>query len=174
MAHQDLQICSGDTIGVSIQGIPRPTNGVVNGNVPPRSSESRVKVVGPRIVCRLHGGDGGFARSGIGHTLQTDGHPAVKRQIGIDGKKEGVDAIGCGGSQGGIVKGGGGIDIGWIHCVSRDRGHKIVFVVHGDVIAGAAVAREVDDTQCPDEDTDVFINDFFFKTIVLGKGEGGA
>ena len=49
LADQDLQICSGDTIGVSIQGIPRPTNGVVNGNVPPRSSESRVKVVGPRM-----------------------------------------------------------------------------------------------------------------------------
>jgi hypothetical protein len=111
-----------------------------------------------------------FTCSGIGHPFKADGDPTVERKVGVYREQDAVDAIGGGGSQRGIVKVGGGVDVGRIDRISGNRRHKVVRIGHGHIQPRATVSTEVYRTECAYEYTDIFVDYLFLKSIALGIG----
>ena len=174
LSGEDLEVGSGHTIGIAIQGVPGATHGVVDGDVAPGKTGTRIEVGRPGIQA---GGDRAhrrFTGHGIGRALQTDGDPAVVGEVRIDGEEQAVDAVGSGASEDGVVKIRRRVDIGGVVGIPGDGRQEVILILHRDVHPGAAVSREVGDAEGTDEHADVFADDFDFDAVVLSmQGRGG-
>ena len=156
LADEHFQVFTGDTVGITVQGIPSATDEVIDDNAGSGKTRSRIEVGHPGVACSLYRSNGGFSGQCVRHTFETDGHPAVIGQVGIDREEQAVDAVrGCG-AQCGLIEGGRRIDVGRIVLVTGNGGHEVRLVVHGDVDPGAGETREVGYAQCADEWSDVF------------------
>ena len=117
LADQHFQVVSCNAIGISVEGIPRTSDRVVNDNVASGEAAAKIKIGGPGIGCGLDRGYGRLTDGGIGRALQSDGDPAVIDQVGIYGKQKAVDPVRCRSPQSRMVKCSGGIDVSGVHCI---------------------------------------------------------
>ena len=68
LTGQDLEVGASDAIGVTIQGIPRSTDDVIDDNALTGQSSTRVEIGKPRIRRGLNSRHVGFSREGIRRT----------------------------------------------------------------------------------------------------------
>ena len=118
LADQDLQIGTGNAVGIAVQGIPCASDHVINCDVVAGQSAARVEVGHPGVVRGLDRADARFADGRIGHTFKTDGDPAVISEVGVDREQQAVDAIRSAGTEGGVVEIRGRVDVGRIQGVT--------------------------------------------------------
>ena len=176
LADQDLEIRTGNAVGVPVEGVPGAANHVVDFDVSAGQSAARVEVGHPRVVCGLDRADGGLANGGIRHAFEADGHPAVIGEIRVDREQQAVDAVRGAGTQRGMVEVRRRVDVRRIQRVTGHGGHEVVLVVHDDIEPGAAVARQVGDAQGANQHADVLRHDLGRDFVAFGgrRGDHGA
>ena len=117
----------------------------------------------------MNGGHRGFTCSGVGHAFETDGDPAVVYEVWINGEEQAVDPVWSRCAERRVIEARGRVDVGGVGLITGNRRHKVVRVLHVDVVTGTAVTGQVHNAEGTDQDAYVCANYFFLKTVILAK-----
>ena len=172
LTGQHLQVVSGHTVGVSVQGIPCTTDAVIDGDVATRKTSTRIEVGEPGVVVGLHRAHVGFTRQRVRRALQTNGHPRVVSEVRVHREQQAVDAVRNPSTKRSMVEVRRRIDERGIRGITRHGGQEVVRTVHGDINMSGAVSRQVDNTEGTGQDADVLVDDFQLDVIPLRSRSG--
>ena len=156
MSHEDFEIVTGYAVCVSVQGKPSTANGIIDDDVASWNTAAGLKIGKPRIVSRLNRTHIGLSNSGVGRPFQSNRHPRVVGEVGIDREEQAVDAIGYSAAEQGVVKSGGSAQYRWVYGITGHRGHEVIAVGRRGINASGAIPGQVRYAEGADQEADVF------------------
>ena len=125
LTQQYRSIGFGETVGVSIQDVPNPTDLVVDDDVPSRKTIAGLEPEAPILVGRIHNGRGSLSRCSARGSFQADGDPAVEREFRETRQEQRIYIFRCRSTQDVLVEVGGRVQVKWLIDVAIYRSHEV-------------------------------------------------